>query len=145
MEKKTDVLGFIASWPISSKFKVSTFSRLWKLCKILFRISIDSRFPRKKVDIRKNLKSLTHVLSFGRFIVPSNGPVFFALLHLHYVLGSSAIDLLMCRSWNFGFEYYIISLMFFFQLIKTSFKLRKIILLLKVFLFDQGIYFLSKK
>ena len=53
MERKTYVLGFIASWPISSKFKVSTFSRLWKLCKILFRISIDSRFPRKKAAYDK--------------------------------------------------------------------------------------------
>ena len=50
------------------------------------------------------------------------------------VLGSSSVDLLMCRSWNF--EYYVIFVMFLFQLLKTSLKLRKM-LLVKVFLLDQ--------
>ena len=49
----------------------------------------------------------------------------FALLHLPYVLGSSAVDLLLCRSWNFAF--WILQNIFylFFQLLKTSLKLRK--------------------
>ena len=70
---------------------------------------------------KKYLKSLTHVLSLGRFIVPSNRPVLFCFVTAS--LCPSAVNLLMCQILHF--EYYIIFFMGFFQLLKTSLKMRK--------------------